>query len=144
MVRAAASTDVCFAPVLSLAEAPFHPHTLARQTFQEHDGMLQPSPSLVSAGHRPALRAPAVIPAPTRAKSCMDWAWRPLKSRRWSPPEQSGNRSADESHFRFPYGATRRPARDVQFVPIAVTAFLGQELKSRQRCNTRIFRRLAR
>ena len=26
-------TDVCFAPVLSLAEAPQHPHNVARQTF---------------------------------------------------------------------------------------------------------------
>ena len=38
-------TDVCFAPVLSLAEAPLHPHIAARKTFQEHDGMVQPSPS---------------------------------------------------------------------------------------------------
>lgn len=38
-------TDVCFAPVLSLAEAPLHPHIAARGTFQDHDGMVQPSPS---------------------------------------------------------------------------------------------------
>ena len=38
-------TDVCFAPVLSLAEAPNHPHNQARRTFVEHDGFLQPAPS---------------------------------------------------------------------------------------------------
>jgi alpha-methylacyl-CoA racemase len=38
-------TDVCFAPVLSLAEAPHHPHNQARGTFVEHDGFLQPAPS---------------------------------------------------------------------------------------------------
>ncbi|MDP6567012.1 MAG: CaiB/BaiF CoA-transferase family protein [Alphaproteobacteria bacterium] len=38
-------TDVCFAPVLSLAEAPRHPHNLARRTFVEHDGFLQAAPS---------------------------------------------------------------------------------------------------
>jgi alpha-methylacyl-CoA racemase len=38
-------TDVCFAPVLSLAEAPNHPHNQARGTFVEHDGFLQPAPS---------------------------------------------------------------------------------------------------
>ncbi|MBA2495732.1 MAG: CoA transferase [Acidimicrobiia bacterium] len=38
-------TDVCFAPVLSLAEAPEHPHLAARQTFVEVAGVVQPAPS---------------------------------------------------------------------------------------------------
>ena len=38
-------TDVCFAPVLSLAEAPMHPHNVARQTFVERDGIMQPAPA---------------------------------------------------------------------------------------------------
>ncbi len=38
-------TDVCFAPVLSLAEAPKHPHNVARGTFQELGGVVQPSPA---------------------------------------------------------------------------------------------------
>lgn len=38
-------TDVCFAPVLSLAEAPKHPHNAARGTFTEHDGFLQVAPA---------------------------------------------------------------------------------------------------
>ena len=38
-------TDVCFAPVLSLNEAPKHPHNLARKTFVEVDGVIQPAPS---------------------------------------------------------------------------------------------------
>ena len=33
-----AGTDACVAPVLSLAEAPNHPHLLARQTFADLDG----------------------------------------------------------------------------------------------------------
>lgn len=37
--------DACFAPVLSLAEAPKHPHNVARKTFVEVDGMLQPAPA---------------------------------------------------------------------------------------------------
>ena len=36
-------TDSCFAPVLSLTEAPAHPHNVARKTFVEFDGVLQPS-----------------------------------------------------------------------------------------------------
>jgi alpha-methylacyl-CoA racemase len=38
-------SDVCFAPVLTMAEAPLHPHNVARGTFVEHDGYLQAAPS---------------------------------------------------------------------------------------------------
>ena len=38
-------SDVCYAPVLSLAEAPKHPHNVARQTFVEVDGVVQPAPA---------------------------------------------------------------------------------------------------
>jgi alpha-methylacyl-CoA racemase len=39
-----AGHDVCFAPVLSLAEAPAHPHNRARGSFIERDGVIQPAP----------------------------------------------------------------------------------------------------
>lgn len=38
-------TDACFAPVLSMEEAPSHPHNKARQTFVEVDGITQPAPA---------------------------------------------------------------------------------------------------
>jgi alpha-methylacyl-CoA racemase len=38
-------TDVCFAPVLSLLEAPRHPHNIARQTFVELGGVTTPAPA---------------------------------------------------------------------------------------------------
>ncbi len=38
-------TDICFAPVLSLKEAPQHPHNAARGTFVEDGGMVQPAPA---------------------------------------------------------------------------------------------------
>ncbi len=38
-------TDVCFAPVLSMAEAPSHPHNAARGTFVEAGGVMQPAPA---------------------------------------------------------------------------------------------------
>jgi alpha-methylacyl-CoA racemase len=38
-------TDICFAPVLSLKEAPKHPHNVARSTFVEDGGMIQPAPA---------------------------------------------------------------------------------------------------
>jgi alpha-methylacyl-CoA racemase len=40
-----AGTDACFAPVLSMAEAPRHPHQQARGNFIEVDGILQPAPA---------------------------------------------------------------------------------------------------
>jgi len=38
-------SDVCFAPVLDLDEAPNHPHNRARGTFAEVDGVKQPAPA---------------------------------------------------------------------------------------------------
>jgi len=38
-------TDVCFAPVLSLGEAPQHPHNVQRGTFVEEHGVVQPAPA---------------------------------------------------------------------------------------------------
>ena len=38
-------TDICFAPVLSLREAPKHRHNVARGTFVEDGGMVQPAPA---------------------------------------------------------------------------------------------------
>jgi alpha-methylacyl-CoA racemase len=38
-------TDACFAPVLSLGEAPAHPHNAARGTFLEEGGMVMPAPA---------------------------------------------------------------------------------------------------
>jgi alpha-methylacyl-CoA racemase len=38
-------TDVCFAPVLSVEEAPRHPHHVARGTYVTVDGVVQPGPA---------------------------------------------------------------------------------------------------
>ena len=38
-------TDVCFAPVLTLAEAAAHPHNRARGAWVERDGLAQPAPA---------------------------------------------------------------------------------------------------
>jgi alpha-methylacyl-CoA racemase len=53
-----ASTDACVFPVLSMAEAPDHPHATARQAFVEVGGIVQPAPA-------PRFgRSAAPIPAP--------------------------------------------------------------------------------
>jgi alpha-methylacyl-CoA racemase len=38
-------TDACVAPVLSMTEAPSHPHLAARGTYVKADGMMQPAPA---------------------------------------------------------------------------------------------------
>jgi alpha-methylacyl-CoA racemase len=38
-------TDVCFAPVLSMAEAVEHPHNQARGVFETREGVVQPTPA---------------------------------------------------------------------------------------------------
>ena len=38
-------TDICFAPVLSMEEAPKHPHNVHRGTFVERNGVVQPGPA---------------------------------------------------------------------------------------------------
>ena len=38
-------TDVCFAPVLNFVDAPKHPANIARSTYIEVDGLVQPAPA---------------------------------------------------------------------------------------------------
>jgi alpha-methylacyl-CoA racemase len=40
-----AGTDACVSPVLSLAEAPVHPHARSRAAFVDVDGVTQPAPA---------------------------------------------------------------------------------------------------
>lgn len=55
-------TDVCFAPVLSLAEAPYHPHNVARETFIKVGGVVQPAPTPRFSGTPSA--KPEIAPQP--------------------------------------------------------------------------------
>lgn len=59
-------TDVCFAPVLSFAEAPHHPHLKARQTLIAVDGVVQPAPT-PRFSHTPSAR-----PTPPEAPGAAD------------------------------------------------------------------------
>jgi alpha-methylacyl-CoA racemase len=55
-------TDACFAPVLTMAEAPHHPHNVARGTFVEIDGVVQPGPAPRFS------RTPSGRPSPPQAR----------------------------------------------------------------------------
>ena len=43
--RLFADRDACVTPVLSLADAPTHPHAAAREAFVDVDGVIQPAPA---------------------------------------------------------------------------------------------------
>ncbi|MFZ5722456.1 MAG: CaiB/BaiF CoA transferase family protein [Pseudomonadota bacterium] len=61
-------TDVCFAPVLGLDEAPKHPHALARRAFMEIGGVTHPAPAPRFSRTHPAIpRAMTKIGIDTRA-----------------------------------------------------------------------------
>lgn len=51
-------SDVCFAPVLTMAEAAKHPHNVQRQTFVEVAGITQPAPAPRFSRTPPAIAGP--------------------------------------------------------------------------------------
>ncbi|MEK6192663.1 MAG: CoA transferase [Deltaproteobacteria bacterium] len=55
-------TDICFAPVLSLDEAPQHPHNQKRMTFVEVEGVVQPAPAPRFSRTKPELKTAPPIP----------------------------------------------------------------------------------
>lgn len=55
-------TDVCFAPVLSIFEAPEHPHAKARDAFLNLDGVVQPAPAPRFSRTVPEVRGSARAP----------------------------------------------------------------------------------
>src|SRR5258708_241866 len=59
--RLLAGSDACFAPVLSIDEAPDHPHNKARGTFITVDGIVQPAPAPRFS------RTPSAMPSPPHA-----------------------------------------------------------------------------
>ena len=70
-----ASSDACVTPVLTMAEAPAHPHNVARQTFYTVDGVTQPAPTprFSRTGPEP-VAAPGPIGADGR-KVLADWGF---------------------------------------------------------------------
>jgi alpha-methylacyl-CoA racemase len=70
-------TDVCFAPVLDMGEAPRHPHNQARATFVEVDGVTQPAPAPRFSRTAPELGIPPAAPGQHSAEVLAAWGWPP-------------------------------------------------------------------
>jgi alpha-methylacyl-CoA racemase len=65
-------SDACFAPVLSLDEAPNHPHNTARGTFVTVDGITQPAPAPRFSRTPSATPTPPEVPA---SEALRDWGF---------------------------------------------------------------------
>jgi alpha-methylacyl-CoA racemase len=70
-------TDVCFAPVLDMAEAPHHPHNAARATFVERDGVTQPAPAPRFSRTPADIGSLPSAPGQDGAAVLGDWGWSP-------------------------------------------------------------------
>ncbi len=64
-------TDACFAPVLTIDEAPHHPHNAARRTYVEIDGITQPAPAPRFSRTVPDLPIPPQPPGPETAEAAL-------------------------------------------------------------------------
>ncbi|MEU6836269.1 CoA transferase [Streptomyces sp. G9] len=68
-----AGTDACVAPVLSLGEAPHHPHLAARSTFVEHGGRTQPAPAPRFSATPVSVRTGPALPGADTEAVAADW-----------------------------------------------------------------------
>ncbi len=68
-------SDVCFAPVLSMAEAPNHPHNVARGAFVEVDGVIQPGPAPRFSRTPGQIQSPPPDPGQHSEAILADWGW---------------------------------------------------------------------
>ena len=69
------ATDVCFAPVLDLDEAPKHPHNAARQTFVEVAGVIQPAPAPRFSATPGAIQSPPPAIGAHDREALGDWGF---------------------------------------------------------------------
>jgi alpha-methylacyl-CoA racemase len=64
-------SDACFAPVLSMDEAPDHPHNRARNAFVDVDGVRQPAPAPRFTGTPLAAPTPPEPPGATDLRAVL-------------------------------------------------------------------------
>ena len=68
-------SDVCFAPILDLDEAPRHPHNVARATFVEIEGVVQPAPAPRFSATPGAVAGPPPAIGGHNAQALGDWGF---------------------------------------------------------------------
>lgn len=73
--RVMEGSDVCFAPVLSMEEAPRHPHNRQRATFVEENGVVQPAPAPRFSRTPSAIQRPPARPGEHTEEALRDWGF---------------------------------------------------------------------
>ena len=68
-------SDVCFAPVLSMVEAPQHPHNQARSTFIEVAGVTQPAPAPRFSRSKATVQRPPAKRGEHTEEALRDWGF---------------------------------------------------------------------
>ncbi len=68
-------SDICFAPVLSMTEAPQHPHNVERGTFIELEGVIQPAPAPRFSRTPGKVQGPVPNPGEHTDVVLADWGW---------------------------------------------------------------------
>lgn len=68
-------SEVCFAPVLNMAEAPKHPHNVHRGTFVEVEGVPQPAPAPRFSRTPSAIQRPPARPGEHTEEAMRDWGF---------------------------------------------------------------------
>jgi alpha-methylacyl-CoA racemase len=68
-------SDICFAPVLSMAEAPKHPHNQLRGTFVEVDGVVQPGPAPRFSRTPSKIQRPPAKPGEHTEEALREWGF---------------------------------------------------------------------
>lgn len=67
------NTDICFAPVLTLEEAPDYPHNKQRNAFVECAGVLQPAPAPRFSRTPSSIKGRAPAPGEHTEEALVDW-----------------------------------------------------------------------
>ncbi|MGW2408698.1 CaiB/BaiF CoA transferase family protein [Streptomyces sp. NPDC001739] len=89
-------SDACVAPVLSLREAPHHPHLAARGTFVDHSGITQPAPA-PRFSHTPGVvRTPPARPGADTEDIARDWQAPSLRTPPSEGPTGAPDRTEDK------------------------------------------------
>jgi alpha-methylacyl-CoA racemase len=89
-LRTLEGSDACVAPVLSLAEAPRHPHNVARGTFVEIDGIVQPAPAPRFSRTQAQVPAPPAQAATPVAEALAAWGIDDARVAELTSPRTSG------------------------------------------------------
>lgn len=76
-------SDACVAPALSFTEAPRHPHLVARSTYVERDGLVQPAPAPRFSRTSSELPAPAPQRGEHAEAALRDWGVPKEDMARW-------------------------------------------------------------